>query len=86
MAAWHASMSATIESVPILAESSCSVGSLRAMSLSRSGFRNLMSQIPAGSRIPPRLSVSAYISIISSLIVGSTTTHEPPRSSPCGGM
>mmetsp|Transcript_30746 Transcript_30746/g.52577 ORF Transcript_30746/g.52577 Transcript_30746/m.52577 type:complete len:234 (-) Transcript_30746:5345-6046(-) len=42
--------------------------------------------MPGGSRMPPRAFVSAYISIISSLIVGSTTTHAPPRSSPLGGM
>mmetsp|Transcript_11605 Transcript_11605/g.36759 ORF Transcript_11605/g.36759 Transcript_11605/m.36759 type:complete len:228 (-) Transcript_11605:630-1313(-) len=79
-------MSATMVSEPILADSSRSTGSLRAISLSKSGLRNLMSQMPGGSRMPPRELHSAYISIISSLIVGSTTTHEPPRSSPCGGM
>mmetsp|Transcript_13101 Transcript_13101/g.27698 ORF Transcript_13101/g.27698 Transcript_13101/m.27698 type:complete len:209 (+) Transcript_13101:1076-1702(+) len=36
--------------------------------------------------MPPRDSLSAYISITFSLMVGSITTHAPPRSSPLGGM
>mmetsp|Transcript_29822 Transcript_29822/g.41222 ORF Transcript_29822/g.41222 Transcript_29822/m.41222 type:complete len:206 (-) Transcript_29822:5661-6278(-) len=47
---------------------------------------NFTSQIPGGSKIPPRESTSAYISIFSRLMVGSTTTQAPPRSSPPGGM
>merc|ERR1719258_449723 len=58
--------------------------SVRAMTFFWSGLRNFTSQIPGGSRIPPRLSGSAYISMKSLLIVGSTTTQAPPLSSAFG--
>eukprot|EP00961_Rhodomonas_salina_P284846 3849283-Rhodomonas_salina.2 len=48
--------------------------------------RYLISTMPEGSRIPPRAVESTYISITSALMVGSITTHAPPRSSPSGGM
>mmetsp|Transcript_30542 Transcript_30542/g.53706 ORF Transcript_30542/g.53706 Transcript_30542/m.53706 type:complete len:268 (-) Transcript_30542:1971-2774(-) len=51
-----------------------------------SSARNLISTMPGGSRMPPRDSASAYISIRRGLMVGSITTHAPPRSSPFGGM
>mmetsp|Transcript_8566 Transcript_8566/g.34863 ORF Transcript_8566/g.34863 Transcript_8566/m.34863 type:complete len:267 (-) Transcript_8566:5720-6520(-) len=60
-------------------------GSLRCMAFMRSGLRNLMSTMPSGSNTPARHVSAAYISIISGLMVGSMTTHAPPRSSPsCG--
>mmetsp|Transcript_42286 Transcript_42286/g.111318 ORF Transcript_42286/g.111318 Transcript_42286/m.111318 type:complete len:205 (-) Transcript_42286:5950-6564(-) len=68
------------------ASSVISFESRRCIVFTRSGLRNLTSQMPGGSRMPPRAFVSTYISIISSLMVGSTTTHAPPRSSPLGGM
>jgi hypothetical protein len=42
--------------------------------------------IPLGSNTPPRAVGSAYISMTSALMVGSTTTQAPPRSSQPGGM
>mmetsp|Transcript_15342 Transcript_15342/g.33136 ORF Transcript_15342/g.33136 Transcript_15342/m.33136 type:complete len:257 (+) Transcript_15342:678-1448(+) len=63
-----------------------SCGSMRCISATWSFLRYFTSQMPGGSRMPPRASSSAYISICSRLMVGSTTTHAPPRSSPPGGM
>mmetsp|Transcript_33163 Transcript_33163/g.74911 ORF Transcript_33163/g.74911 Transcript_33163/m.74911 type:complete len:223 (+) Transcript_33163:758-1426(+) len=63
-----------------------STGSSWCIFLSWSSPRNFTSQIPGGSRIPPRDSLSQYISITLELMVGSMTTQAPPRSSPLGGM
>ena len=51
------------------------MGSRRAMVSSWRSRRNLMPTMPSGSRTPPRASSSAYISMKSGLMVGSTTTY-----------
>mmetsp|Transcript_12096 Transcript_12096/g.51970 ORF Transcript_12096/g.51970 Transcript_12096/m.51970 type:complete len:341 (+) Transcript_12096:260-1282(+) len=66
--------------------SSSSTGSSLCIAAFWSLSLNFTSQMPGGSRIPPRLSTSAYISMRASLMVGSTTTHAPPLNSPFGGM
>mmetsp|Transcript_9518 Transcript_9518/g.24534 ORF Transcript_9518/g.24534 Transcript_9518/m.24534 type:complete len:212 (-) Transcript_9518:3090-3725(-) len=60
-------------------------GSKRAIATTTAFFRNLISTVPSASRTPPRATSSAYISIMLALMVGSTTTHAPPRSSANGG-
>mmetsp|Transcript_74448 Transcript_74448/g.215824 ORF Transcript_74448/g.215824 Transcript_74448/m.215824 type:complete len:205 (-) Transcript_74448:4554-5168(-) len=45
-----------------------------------------ISAAAGGSKMPPRASTSANISICSGLIFGSKTTQAPPRNSPLGGM
>mmetsp|Transcript_128291 Transcript_128291/g.357090 ORF Transcript_128291/g.357090 Transcript_128291/m.357090 type:complete len:463 (-) Transcript_128291:740-2128(-) len=68
------------------ASSDLSCSSKRCIMSTCCGSRNFTSTMPAGSRMPPRDSTSAYISICAGLMAGSMTTQEPPRSSPPGGM
>ena len=73
----------------LASRASCAyVGSRRSIVARCRSARNLISTRPAASRTPPRaLCASAVISIMPrALICVSSTTHEPPRSSPAGGM
>mmetsp|Transcript_12103 Transcript_12103/g.38687 ORF Transcript_12103/g.38687 Transcript_12103/m.38687 type:complete len:263 (-) Transcript_12103:28-816(-) len=80
------SLAASSPDAPLsCASSSWSLASTRCAVATTSLARYLTDTQPGASSTPPRASVSAYISIWSGLMVGSTTTHAPPRSSANGG-